>query len=333
VLLLQHVRWRGRRLSTTRFTCRLQRPLLAPWYRLVADGERLLLEHGRSVVCFEGAAVRALLPALLPLLDGAHTVAEIIATAGEAVRPAVERALELLETNGLLVEGPPATLPAANMLAAAIGVAPAGAERRLAEAVVGVVGAAGTAERVARLLAASGIGRVARIGWDGGAEVDFAVVAPEPAEAPLLGAWNATALERGRCWLPVRPFDGLVCTVGPLVVPGESACFECLLLRMAGHLEYGGDVRRVEAVPVAAPPVAPLEALVAGVASQLVLGWTGGPDLTLPGLLYVLETKPSLALASHTVLRVPRCPVCSDVARTAPPLPWHPAVLPAELPA
>ena len=101
LLLLQHVR--DGRLSRRRFICGLHRPLLAPWYRLVADGERLLLEHGRSVVCFRGAAVRVLLPALLPLLDGTRSVGEVVAAAGPAAAPAIEQALELLEQNGLLV--------------------------------------------------------------------------------------------------------------------------------------------------------------------------------------------------------------------------------------
>jgi len=100
------------------------------------------------------------------------------------------------------------------------------------------------------------------------------------------------------------------------------------VLRMAGHLEYGRDLRRIEAVPVAASSTPPLDALVAGITAHLALAWIAGPDATLPGKLYVLETQPALALASHDVLRVPRCPACSHVARLAPPLPWHPAPLP-----
>ena len=51
-----------------------QRPLLAPWCRTVDDGSRLLFEHAGHVVELNGRAVQALLPALLPLLDGEHTV-------------------------------------------------------------------------------------------------------------------------------------------------------------------------------------------------------------------------------------------------------------------
>src|SRR5215212_11093017 len=83
-----------------------ERPHLAPWYRLVGDGDRLLLEHGQVVVALEGAAVSTLLPPLLPLLDGTRTVDEIAERIGNAARPALNRALGTLASHGLLAEGP-----------------------------------------------------------------------------------------------------------------------------------------------------------------------------------------------------------------------------------
>src|SRR5262249_23918384 len=76
-----------------------ERPLLAPWYRLAGDGARLLLEHGQSVVALEGAAVRTLLPHLLPLLDGTRTYDELAARLGVAARPALDHALETLASH------------------------------------------------------------------------------------------------------------------------------------------------------------------------------------------------------------------------------------------
>lgn len=303
-----------------------ERPLLAPWYRLVEDGDRLLLEHGRAVVVLEGGAVRTLLPALLPLLDGSRTLAEIAGELGPPVLPAVEQALDLLAGHGLLVEGgvdPEDDRHGVAALAAAYALAPTVAAERLRSASVGVVGSSRTAADIARLLRRAGVGSVERLGWRSDGVVDLAVVAASAEEVGGLEEWNALALERGICWLPVRPFDGAAATVGPLVVPGESPCHACVVLRLAGHVEYAADFARIERAPIAVEPGAPLEAIVAGVAAHLALGWVGGHDPRLPGLLHALEAGPPASLASHPVLRVPRCPACSTAERLASPVPWH----------
>jgi bacteriocin biosynthesis cyclodehydratase domain-containing protein len=307
------------------------RPSLAPWYRLVGDGDRLVLEHGRSAVVLEGGAVRSLLPRLLPLLDGTRTPDDLAAELGEAIRPAIDRALELLGTNGLLVEGPtPAAsdCPAALVVAAAYGLSPTDAAGRLRSASLGVVGSSRAGIEVARLLHSAGVGEVRALDWDGSSSIDgpdLAVVAPAPDEVSKLAVWNEAALESGRPWLGVRPFDGRVVTVGPLVVPGESCCHECLLRRLAGHVAYSGDLAAIEAVAVEAGDNVALELIAAGVTAHLALCWLGGRDPALPGVLYAIETRPRLALHAHTVLRVPRCPACSPVERRAPRVPWHEA--------
>jgi bacteriocin biosynthesis cyclodehydratase domain-containing protein len=301
-------------------------PLLAPWYRLVEDGDRLLLEHGRSAVVLEGGAVRALLPRLLPLLDGTRTVAQIVAAVGEPAAAAVEAALDLLEANGLLVEGPPPTSAETGTLAiaAAYGLDPALVLDRIRVTTVGVVGSASAGEHTARLLRADGLRFVQELGWHEGG-VDLAVVAPSAEEVPRLTDWNHHALEQGIRWLAIRPFDGAIYAVGPLVIPGESCCHECTELRLAAHLQYGRRLALVHGVPPAAIPTAGLAAAAAGLAAHLTLCWLAGADTRLPGELYVLAACPELTLSSHPVLRVPRCPACSDVERLAAPLPWHEA--------
>jgi bacteriocin biosynthesis cyclodehydratase domain-containing protein len=166
---------------------------------------------------------------------------------------------------------------------------------------------------------------VERLGWEPEAPVDLAVVAPAPAEAGMLDAWNSGALEQGTRWLALRPFDGATATVGPLVLPGESPCHLCLVLRLAAHLEYGSDFRRIEQTPVRVHAGAALETIAAGVAAHVVLGWIGGHDTRLPGLVHVLESGPPLAVSAHPILRVPRCPACSPAERRGPRVPWHEA--------
>ena len=305
-----------------------ERPLLAPWYRLVGDGERLLLEHAQRVVVLEGAAVRMLLPVLLPLLDGTRTVDELVLRVGLPAREAIDLALETLATHDLLREGPDAPPPvrrAAHAVASAYGLAPALAAERLGAAVVGVVGASPAALEVARVVHAEGAGEVRRLGWRTGGAVDLVVVAPAEDELDALTAWNRRALATGTRWLPVLPYDGRFAAVGPLVVPHETACYECLLLRRAANLEYGDDLAEIEATPLSADGGAAFELLLAATAAHLVVRWVVGRDTTVAGVLYALETAPAPAITEHTVLRVPRCPACSPAGRLAPPLPWHAA--------
>jgi bacteriocin biosynthesis cyclodehydratase domain-containing protein len=123
----------------------------------------------------------------------------------------------------------------------------------------------------------------------------------------------------------VRPFDGRVAGVGPLVIPGESCCYECLLLRRAANLEYGSDLFSIEAVPLRATADPAFEALVVALAAHVVLRWIAGQDRTVPGVLYAAEAQPLPTITDHSVLRVPRCAACSLAERSAPVLPWHAA--------
>lgn len=303
-------------------------PLLAPWYRLARDGDRLLLEHGQSVVVLEGGAVRAFLPALLPLLDGTRTCDDLVRRLGVAARPAVDLALETLSSHGLLVEGPDVSAgmqAAAHAVASTFDLAPAVAAERLAVAAVDVVGSSPAGVEIVRLLRASGVGRVSRGRWKGSSRVDLAVVAPAVDELEELDSWNQAANESGKRWLPVLPYDGRFAAIGPLVVPGESCCYECVLRRRGANLEYGEHLREIERAPLAARADPAFETFVAALAAHLTLRWIGGQDRSLPGVLHAVEARPALAVSEHPVLRVPRCPVCSPVERLAARLPWHEA--------
>jgi hypothetical protein len=98
-----------------------------------------------------------------------------------------------------------------------------------------------------------------------------------------------------------------------------------VLLRRAANVEYRDDLVDLDAAPVAATASAPFATLVAALAAVSALRWLVGLDTTLPGVMQAVEARPVLTLASHVVLRVPRCPACSPAARAAAPLPWHEA--------
>jgi bacteriocin biosynthesis cyclodehydratase domain-containing protein len=302
-------------------------PLLKPWYRLLRQEGRVLLEHGRTVVAFEGAAARAFLPALLPLLDGSRNVDEICELIGPKVRLAVENALELLGRNGLLVAGP-RLAEDDHARAVAESLAAAGASvfgmseiaTRLATTQVHLIGDEAACDGLARLLQRSGICAF-RGDAPGGATPGLVVVGPGGDRARI----NRLALENGAEWLPVGEFDGRTVSVGPLIVPRESACFECLLLRRESTSGCAQELALFRDVAARPGPRPSLLAAAVALAAELVVRWIGVRDPFLPGTLFTLDAEEGISVASHTVLRVPRCPACSSSAGLAPPSPWHEA--------
>jgi bacteriocin biosynthesis cyclodehydratase domain-containing protein len=292
----------------------------------------MLFEHGGTLVSMDGRAAARLLPALVPLLDGTRTVEEIVGEVGPAVEPAVRRALELFEGQGLLLDGDgvrPAGAAGAHEaagLAAAVtagSTTPARTLERLSRARVEVAGSAPAAHELVRLLQDAGIGEVRHSGAAGDVgEVDLLVAVPERGETGSLRATNEQALADERPWLQVLPHDGRNAVVGPLFLPGRSACHECYRMRRAASSDYEDDFEAVERVPSRAASPTALAAVTAGVAALLAIRWLGTADPAIPGRAYALGTRTLLELTVHHVLRVPRCPACSG-AEEALASPWY----------
>jgi len=302
-------------------------PYLAPWYRVACGSGKIVLEYGDRVVCLEGGAAERLVPALLPLLDGTRTVDEIVAVLGEAVRPAVENVLQELCDHAVLQAGPPPPeLPrpsagATELLAALGGRATiADTAAAVAECSVGVVGRGSAGLEAGRLLRAAGAGVEWADELDGG--VELVVCAPAPSELPRLSEWNDQALERRQPWLQVLPFNGRYGAVGPLYLPGDTGCYECFRRRRAASLALGAELELLDAVPASYPSAPPVDAVLGGLAAQLVLHWLVLGDHYVPSAFYAFELLPTLSLSVHHLHRVPRCDACSGVTDVAPPLPW-----------
>ena len=304
-------------------------PYLAPWYRVVCQPGKVVLEYGDRVVCLEGGAAERLVPALLPLLDGTRTVDEVVAVLGAPVRPAIECVLQELCEQGLLEAGPPPSLDlpspsvgAAELLAALRPATQTIADTAaaVAECSVALVGTGAAAHEVARLLRVAGAGVEWRDELAG--SFDLAVCAPGPAELPRLSEWNEQALERSQPWLQVLPFNGRFGAVGPLYLPGDTGCYECFRRRRAASLGALAELEVLEAAPGSYPSAPAIEAVLGGLAAQLALHWLVLGDHYVPAAFYALELLPTLSLGVHHLHRVPRCEACSGVADVAAPLPW-----------
>jgi bacteriocin biosynthesis cyclodehydratase domain-containing protein len=305
-----------------------ERPALAPWCRLVEDDSRVLIEHGGTLVTLEGVAARALLPRLLPLLDGTRTRAELGDTFGHAAAPAVDNALTLLAEHRLLVDGPaveedhPAAAAALFAAALAGSMTPAAAVDALASARVAVLGTGPIARELARLLPLSGVPRVETLSLDPEpAAGSFVVAAPGHDDLDVLPRLNDWALCRSAPWLQVLPYDGRFVIAGPVFVPGASACHACFVTRRASASGYDEDFDVVERTTCRAPLPAPLVSVAAGLTALLVVRWLTTADPTLPGRFYALEAGTVIGLRFDRLLRVPRCAACGPHAQAVP-SPW-----------
>lgn len=305
-----------------------ERPALSPWFRVLHDVDRLLLEHGGTVIAFDGKAAGLLLPSLLSLLDGRRTVEEIVDTLGEPIAPATRNALALLNENGALLDGPQPTLDGAPATEAAIFTAPIGGAtvaETLAALVgrrVAISGTSPTAVGVAHVLRDAGLETVRKIELDEASDgSELLIAVPGPGELESLTSTNERRLELRAPWIQILPNDGHIVSIGPLYVPDVTGCHTCYRLRLGACSGFEDDFERIAGAPPRAGSPAPLTAVVAGIAGILALRWLALGDPTLPGRFYTLRTTGVLGLDHHRLLRVPRCPTCG--AGDAPmPSPW-----------
>ena len=209
-------------------------PALVPWCRLVEDDGRVLLEHGGRLVTLEGGAARALLPRLLPLLDGTRTPADITATLGPAIGPAIDNALELLAEHQLLTEGPPAgdgeAGSAATYTAAVTrSTTPTAARDALEAAHVTVLGAGTAADELARQLTKAGVAHIEVLPFEA-EPAPARSSSPPPSTPSCRRSCRSTTVRSGaatrgsRCF-PTTPFVSQArssCRERPGVAPASS---------------------------------------------------------------------------------------------------------------
>jgi bacteriocin biosynthesis cyclodehydratase domain-containing protein len=310
------------------------RPYFKPWWRITREAARVSFHYGAETVVCEGQDAVSLLPRVVEFLDGRHSAEQIAAELPPAVRPLLGEALELFARHGLLLDGPPAgddgpleVRDALRFIAATQPgtTAPGQGAAALARLRAGIVGSSLVGAELARVL--ERLGAVAEpLAWDVPAEAqrfcDVVVAAPAAHELAELPEWNRRALAAGTTWLQVLPFDGSFAAVGPLYIPGETACYECFLHRRAANAADAAQFWAMQDTPAAYPSALPVDVALAGLTGLALLRWHLARDPALPGTFTALTIGGEVALSSHTVYRVPRCRACATVTLTAPVWPW-----------
>jgi ribosomal protein S12 methylthiotransferase accessory factor len=115
--------------------------------------------------------------------------------------------------------------------------------------------------------------------------------------------------------------DGLEAWIGPAVVPGETACWNCFRLRKLGNADFPSSAHEIDRSLRTAPaaprertflaPMAPLAGhLLAMEALQLLAGFT---PPRLPGRLRIVNLVTGESTL-HGIVRMPWCELCGGAA-------------------
>ena len=130
-----------------------------------------------------------------------------------------------------------------------------------------------------------------------------------------LKAFNQESLANKRPWLLVKPVGSQI-WIGPLFLPGQTGCWECLAHRLRANRPIESYLQERKGYKV--PPLVPSgsSSLSMQTASNLVAmavsDWVVNGELPrLEGTLVSIDLF-SFVTETHTVIRLPQCPSCGD---------------------
>ncbi len=279
----------------------------------------LLTETGSHLI--SGATEQA----VLPLLDGEHTIAEIaMSLSGRHSLPGVVGAVQKFGKVGVLADGPSRMPPAQVAYWDALGADPHTVSQRLATRVVQVrtVGSADPTFLV-RALLESGVTVAGQqdtpagepgASAAGGAEPFLTVVVTDDYLNPELAEINRYQHATGGRWMIAKP-GGYWSWFGP-TFSGDTACWECLRQRMDSnrmveqYLHQFGGLQEAAILGVSSLPASrsAIDSLTALAVVRLI---ATDVSPSVDGKIVSLDTRTG-EVAEHQVVRLPQCPVCGD---------------------
>ena len=299
----------------------MDRPRLKAHFRVVVSGQEVFLtaEDRHYLVTGRGAA------AVLPYLDGRHTVADIAVSLSGTVAPAdVLLAVGKYAAHGTLADGSPAIPEAELAYWDALGVGDASQLTALATAAVTVL-SIGRADGGPVADALNQVGMRARaadphqdlaaVSRSAVAGGGLLVVATDDYLRPELAVVNEAMLAAGARWALTKP-SGREPWLGPLFEPGQTGCWDCLRHRLNGNMQveryllgsFGQAVPFSEHPPATAAGIAAAAGLLAGEVARIA---AGGADPALLGRMTTIDLL-TLQTREHVLTRRPQCRSCGD---------------------
>lgn len=318
----------------------ITRPQFKPHFHIeVAEPETVYLLSEQGNFALSGR----LYCQLAPLLNGRHTVNEIVKQLqGQVSAAAIYYALMLLTNKGYITEADDTIPPEVAAFWNLLNVDTRVAKSRLQETQVAVT-ACGTVpteqfisaleslnvqacnstfnppvEETAQHPLAPPFLRGVRGGSrKGKSRSELALVLTDDYLQLGLDAFNREALQAQRPWMLVKPV-GAVIWIGPIFYPGITGCWECLAQRLRGNREVETTIQRQKNISTPFPTsraVLPstLQIGLNLAATEIARAIVCPEDEQLSGHLLTLDLV-SRNLQSHVLVRRPQCPACGNPA-------------------
>ncbi|HVL60812.1 MAG TPA: TOMM precursor leader peptide-binding protein [Microbacterium sp.] len=285
------------------------------------DGNGLVVLRGDESTLLRGEAFAA----VVERIDGTRTADQIVAGIGDRV-PAAHAyyAIQQMQRRGLIVPTAEPGALAERAMWSAVG----GADATDVDIGRKTVAVSATADVPGDVLAATLDGlqedaATARVSrrvptFDEDAP-DLLLVLASDYTDPVLEQINRSCLAAGVDWLLVRP-DGSAPWIGPLMQPGTTACWECLMNRRRMHRRIHAVLGEPDGHSVQVPIVstslsAALIGRMAALEASKVLRGIRPPAVedAPDGSAIITEFSVSdWTTQQHVVVRRPQCPACGD---------------------
>ncbi len=144
----------------------------------------------------------------------------------------------------------------------------------------------------------------------------YVVAASDYGAQDCFRVWNEKCLHAGWPFFPVL-LHNLIGCVGPLSIPGQTACYECLRARQNSHLRDSSLQRTVECDSKSVAAYHPsMPEIVGSIGALQLAGFISRFGLAKAGNLTTINFITSEMLVRR-VLRVPRCGVCGRLNQHA----------------
>ncbi len=271
-------------------------------YEIVEPSNVFILGEGTSAV-LTGSAYKH----LVPYLNGTHSTAELMTLLASKLHgPQLYYVLHQMEAAGYIVDADTAVSSSHTAYLYASNLDANSAIDRLQKSHI-------TLNSLDSLSGAPLKEALYQLGIETGTDGDLTVVVVDDYLQDGLAQWNAEALRTKRPWMLVK-LVGHTVWLGPIFVPGETACWQCLADRLNNNRMVESFIQRKKGhtnpLKTARAALSSTIQIGANLAATEIFKWIShGKNKELTGQLVTLNTL-SMAIEKHPLTRRPQCTAC-----------------------